>query len=437
MSAKVLSQDTLGVLFSERRDFYLNPNQTKELWTDITPFTTMLLNRSTTNTSDPDYKMFEHRSGWIKQQFAANANGSWAGGTPGAPGDTITGLAINNIVGLSSTASEGFIGFQCEIYNADYTVYKGMVLITGVSGSNINITSMGNPRSATNQTANIVSTDIFYVVGTAFGEGTEAPEAYDDDLEVVYNSTQIFKTAVEVTGTLYETALRGYSNELARLRMEKNKEHNMRKERAMLFGQRPYGTGMDATDDFASHLTIAGKTVRQTMGVISALHRYGNVSGDYQNIYQITGATYGYNSFVKDTEKIFTNIPSNGRKVAFCGAGALSYWSQVSTDGFVGNSGWKVQLDAMQRNDYGFNIRTLMTPHGLVDLVHAPVLRGPYNNYMVVVDPDNVGMTQFRPDKYMTNIKTENAYDGIKDMWFSDCGLWINLIETHSLWIIS
>ena len=123
MSAKVLSQDTLGVLFSERRDFYLNPNQTKELWTDITPFTTMLLNRSTTNTSDPDYKMFEHRSGWIKQQFAANANGSWAGGTPGAPGDTITGLAINNIIGLSSTASEGFIGFQCEIYNADYTVY--------------------------------------------------------------------------------------------------------------------------------------------------------------------------------------------------------------------------------------------------------------------------------------------------------------------------
>jgi hypothetical protein len=438
MSAKILSQDTAGILFQDRRDFYLAPNQTKELWQDITPFTSMLLNRSVTPVSDPDYKMFEHRSGWIKQQFSANGTGTWAGGTPGAPGDTIATLAINNLVGLSETPTAGFIGFQCEVYNSDYTVFKGMVVVTGVSGNNINLVSMGNPRSATNQAVAIASGDVFYVIGTAFGEGTDAPESYDDDLEIVWNSSQIFKTAVEVTGTLYETALRGYSNELARLRMEKGKEHKMRKERTMLFGQRPHGTGMNtSTDDFATHLTIGGKTVRQTMGIISALHRYGSATGEFQNMFSVVGATYGYNQFIRDTEKVFVNIPSSGRKIAFCGAGALSYWSQVSTDGFVGNSGWKVQLDTMKKNDLGFNIRTLETPHGIIELVHAPVLRGPYNNYMVVVDEDNVGMTQFRPDKYMTNIKTENAYDGLKDMWFSDCGMWINLIETHSLWIIT
>jgi hypothetical protein len=438
MSAKILSQDTAGILYKERRDFYLNPGETKELWSNITPFTSMLLNRSVTPLSDPDYKMFEHRSGWIKQQFSATEAGNWGGGTPGAPGDTIAAIEIGSIVGLSDTPTAGFIGFQCEIYNADYTTYKGMVLVTGVTGNDIALTSMGNPRSATNQAANIVSTDVFYVIGTAFGEGTEAPESYDDDLEIVWNSSQIFKTAVEVTGTLYETALRGYSNELARLRNEKGKEHKMRKERTMLFGQRPHGTGMNTgTDDFATHLSIGGKTVRQTMGIISALHRYGNITGDYQNIFNITGASYGYNQFTQDTEKVFVNIPTSGRKTAFVGAGALTYWSQVSASGFVGNSGWKVQLDTAQKHELGFDIRTLMTPHGVIDLVHAPVLRGPYNNYMVVVDNDNIGMTQFRPDNYATNIKTENAYDGIKDMWFSDCGLWINLMETHSLWIIN
>jgi len=66
----------------------------------------------------------------------------------------------------------------------------------------ISLLSLGNPRSATNEAQAIANGDKLVVIGNAHGEGTTAPEAYSDELEVVYNSCQIFKTSAEVTGTL-------------------------------------------------------------------------------------------------------------------------------------------------------------------------------------------------------------------------------------------
>ena len=68
MSAKQLSSS--GVLYTDRRDFYIRPNIVKELWTDVTPFTTVISNRGVVSgLADPTYKMFEHRNPWQKQYF--------------------------------------------------------------------------------------------------------------------------------------------------------------------------------------------------------------------------------------------------------------------------------------------------------------------------------------------------------------------------------
>ena len=43
MATKNLSGS--GVLFTDRRDFYISPQVVKELWTDVTPFTTIVANQ--------------------------------------------------------------------------------------------------------------------------------------------------------------------------------------------------------------------------------------------------------------------------------------------------------------------------------------------------------------------------------------------------------
>jgi len=444
MSAKTLSNS--GVLFDERRDFYIKPDYVAELWPSVTPFTTMLLTKGARKVKDPDYKLFEHRAGFIKQEF--QVNGITAAYDAWTPGDSATLTAIDNLTGFGTltAANASMIGLICEVWDESKTTYKGISYISNVSGATVILTSMGNPRSTTNVHAALADNDYFVVIGNAQGEGTESPEAYSDELEVVYNSTQIFKTPMEITGTLYESALRGYSNELARLREDKQKTHKFQIEKALLLGVRSYGTGMTDlasdnvtwTDAFATHISdVNSKTLRTTMGIIPALYRYGTASGDYKNIFNITAASYNWSNYVEDTEKIFQYVPTTGRKVAYCGQGALSYWSKMSgSDGFVKKSGWTVQLSKSEMTGIGFAVRTLETPHGVIDLVYAPQLRGQYNNTMVVMDESNVELCEYRPMKFQANIKTDNGYDGVKDQYFYDAGLGITLIESHSLWNI-
>ena len=292
----------------------------------------------------------------------------------------------------------------------------------------------------------VADNDFFVVVGNAHGEGSSAPDAWSDEIGVVWNSTQIFKTPLQITGTLEAAVLRGETSELARLRRMKAQEHKMQKEKAFLFGKRVGGTGLDlqdgsSSDSFADggRTDADGNLIRSTYGVISALENYGisSATDDDQNIFTIDGS-YGYGNFVDDMEKVFQYIPEAGVKRAFVGAGALGYWSKMAgSSGLSGNSGWTVNLGDMKRDGLGFNYRVLETPHGLLQLIPAPALRGPYNKYMVVVTDENLFHAVYRPSMYQTNIKTDNAFDGVKDQYMSDEGVGIQLIESHHLFKIT
>ena len=137
-------------------------------------------------------------------------------------------------------------------------------------------------------------------------------------------------------------------------------------------------------------------------------------------------------------EKVFQYVPEAGVKRAFCGMGAMSYWSKMSgASGLAGNSGWTVNLDDMKRDTLGFNYRTLETPHGALQLIPTPVLRQAYNKTMLVVSDENLFHAQYRAPKFQANILTDDAYDGVKDQYFSDEGIGVTLIESHKLFQIS
>tara|TARA_Y100001963_G_scaffold64038_1_gene89275 strand:+ start:9337 stop:10707 length:1371 start_codon:yes stop_codon:yes gene_type:complete len=451
MAAKDLySGSSTGVLFTDRRNFYIDPQVVKELWTDVTPFTTVIANRETRNVPDPVFKMFEHKQPWIKQSFTSASN-------PAAPGANTESADFDiaaGYVGLPAPDAS-WLGLVVECWDSTETTNRGVAVVTTVTDSNtIQVTPI-------NADMDIASGDIFHVVGNAHGEGGYSPEAWADELKVVYNSCQIFKNPLEITGTLLEAALRGESSELARLRMQKSQEHKIQKERAFLFGKRVGGTGLqesayaDGYNDTNADETFAdggidgpavgtiaspagsgsGK-IRMTYGMVSAIENYGEstTTHDNQNIFTASEASYTYSNFVDDMEKVFQYVPTSGVKKAFVGAGALGYWSKMAgNSGFAGNNGWSVNLGDMKRDALGFNYRVLETPHGMLQMIPTPALRGPYNKYMLVVDDDNLFHSQYRAPMYQTNIKTDNAYDGVKDQYFSDEGIGITNINSHAL----
>jgi len=435
MAAKDLYKgaDT-SVLYTDRRDFYIDPQVVKELWTDVAPFTTVLANKETRTTNDPLFKMFEHRNPWIKQTFTNN--GDTDNLTPDA--STETTVTVDGHYNIGNDSS--MVGLECEVWSAGYAAKKAVVIIT--SWDSATVIKCKTLWSSTGSAIALVDDDIFLVIGNAHGEGETAPDAWADELQVVFNSTQIFKTPLQITGSLLQAALRGESSELARLRAQKNQEHKMQKERAFLFGTRFGGTDLDhGSDAFADggmtsgHAT-AGK-VRTTYGILKAIEDYGATSGDDQSQFTID-SSYTYSNFVDDMEKVFQYVPTSGVKRAFCGAGALGYWSKMAgSEGFAGGSGWTVNLSDMKRDSLGFNYKVLETPHGILQLIPTPALRGPYNKNMLVVDDDNLFHAQYRSPMFQANILTDNAYDGVKDQYFSDEGIGVTLIESHNLFKIT
>lgn len=438
-----------GIIYNERRDFYVDPQVTKELWTDVAPFTTMVSNQELRSVPDPVFKMFEHRNPWIKQNIVLGTCAAGTGSLAVPANDTgitlestsnpATPVASTNGFGGASALSDAFLGLIVEV-RASAGTNKGSAIISK-SGSAYKLKNLGGSAF------NLATGDILQVIGNAHGEGSEAPDHWSDDLDVVWNSTQIFKTSLQVTGTLQAAVLRGESSELARLRRMKAQEHKMQKEKAFLFGKRVGGTGLDlqdgsSSDSFADggRSDKDGNLIRSTYGIVSAIENYGSSdsSEDYQNIFTISEASYKYSNFVDDMEKVFQYVPESGVKRAFVGAGALGYWSKMDGTSFnAGKSGWTVNLGDMKRDSYGFNYRVLETPHGIIQLIPTPALRGDYNKYMVVVSDENLFHAQYRPAMYQANIKSDNAFDGVKDQYMSDEGLGIQLIESHSLFKIT
>ena len=428
-----------GVLYTDRRDFYVSPNVVKELWTDVAPFTTVISNKESRKVPDPIFKMFEHRNPWVKQLFLCNSD------TDNLDSDTTTNTTVTVDGASNCSIDDSLIGMICEVWTDGYGSKKAIVRVDSVTSSTVVV--VNTLWTSTGSDIALADDDIFLIIGNAQGEGTTSPEAWADELEVVWNSTQIFKTPLQITGTLLAASLRGESSELARLRAQKNQEHKMQKEKAFLFGKRVGGTGLDLQDGSTSEsfadggvLDSDGNLVRTTYGIVSAIEIYGSSTStvDYTNIFTVSEATYTYSSFVDDMEKVFQYVPEAGVKRAFVGAGALGYWSKIAgTTGMAGNSGWTVNLSDMRRDSLGFNYKILETPHGILQLIPTPALRGPYNKYMLVVSDENLFHAQYRSPMYQANIKTDNAFDGVKDQYFSDEGVGISLIESHQLFKIT
>tara|TARA_R110002110_G_scaffold358455_2_gene567780 strand:- start:3667 stop:4998 length:1332 start_codon:yes stop_codon:yes gene_type:complete len=424
-----------GVLYTDRRDFYIKPNVVKELWTDVTPFTTVIANQNTiTGMSDPTFKMFEHRNPWVNQTItcgtaeanvAVSAESGFleysASSNVGGAGAHWEGLEVD-IATSGDVLGQGVISVWTADANADGTANDARIKIKV-----LNSYDAGGIDFAVGS--------VLTVIGNAHGEGTGAPEAWSDDLSVVYNSTQIFKTPLEITGTLLEASLRGESKELARLRTMKSQEHKIQKERAFLFGANPKGIS-DGFSDIEALSDKNGKALRSTMGIVSALKKYGTSTDvDAQNVFASTEIdTYG--EFVDAMEKIFQYVPTAGVKKAFVGPGALGYFSKQggNAGSFAGDSGWTVNLGDMKRDSLGFNYRMLETPHGMLQLIPTPALRYNYNKHMLIVDEENLFHAQYRAPKFEASIQA-NDYDGVKDQYMSDEGIGISLLESHSLMV--
>ena len=401
-----------------------------ELAPQQSPFFVYLSKVAKKATDDPVFKFLEQRHQWQRRNFTVHT-------TVGSATYTADGTADANIFKLEC----GYDEYGKIVANSQPKfLLEGQILaIKGDDGNIHNFKISGTPDLAV---AGEVEIDVIpldthtcaytqgnagQVIGSAFAEGTNAPDGWEDALSDNEGFCQIFKTAMNLfSGTAMATGYRGIKDEYKRVWTEKLMEHKMDLEQAFLFGLGSAGdVGTPATDT----------TLRYTHGIVPYTEANGKV-------YNMSYASSGYDAFLDAMEDFFAAESGNsGNKLVLASRKVITYLNKLGAGSFMNNSVGSSQYRLDVNNvpgAFGHQVTMVNTIFGNLHFVAEPLLRGPWEDYCVAVDMGNVA---YRPlvgngisrDTFIeTNIQN-NDQDGRRDQILTEAGLEISLPETHAV----
>lgn len=252
------------------------------------------------------------------------------------------------------------------------------------------------------------------VIGTAFREGAAAPKGINYDPEKVYNYTQIFRNALEMTRTASKTRLRT-GDQVKEAKRECLELHGNEMERAFWFGKPWEGTQ-------------SGTPIRTTGGIMHFLDagsRVETVSGGELDM-------EGLEEYMLEAFKF-----GSSEKMAICGNRALLTLQQVVRK----NTAYQFMQG---QKEYGMNVSRLISPFGELVLkthplwnyapggVTAGTAYAGLDSMMAILDMSYIKYRPFTDadTKYKPDIQ-ENDLDGMKSEYLTECGLEIANPENH------
>ena len=287
-------------------------------------------------------------------------------------------------------------------------------------------------------TADGADGDKCIVIGTAFAEGSGAPDVWSRELENDYGYTQIFKTAAEMTNTARATEYRGYRDEWQRIWNLKLREHKVDIERAMLFGMRGSQGGINYTEGIAGHIIYNGNAGGSVQAVGTTQLSY-NEGLPYMKTFADSEVTYDV--LLSDLEVVFD--PARGgtsSKLALASLPVLSYFNKLAGSSFIANTTDAGVPYNFERSTgtFGHKVQKIDTIHGDLTLVREPLFRGAAAGFMCMVDLDHVSYRPLvgngvnRDTSITTNVQQADE-DLRKDLILTEAGLEVSLPETHAL----
>ena len=438
-----------SVSVNDNRRMFNFGERVAELAPQTSPFFVYLSKVAKKPTDDPVFKFLETRHQWQRRNFELTTADVTA-----AANDGITGVSQDGVMAVPRAnlkAKYDKYGKITTGYNAIGFIIPGQIIAleTSISGdagdrtvvqykvhADVDGTSTNwllEPLAGgtvTNSTSKILFGDIpkGQVIGSAWAEGTGAPEGWEDKMFDREGYTQIFKTGMSLfSGTALATRYRGVSNEWNRVWQEKLMEHKMDLEHAFLFG-----IGGAAASETAG---ATGAPMRRTHGILPYTESNGK-------IYNMSYASSGYDAFLDAMEDFFAPESGNsGNKLVLASRKVITYLNKMGAGSFLNNSVGSEQYRLDVQNipgAFGHQVTKVNTIYGNLHFVPEPLFRGPWEDYCVAIDMANVA---YRPlagngisrDTFIETNVQDNDVDGRKDQIITEAGLEISLPETHAI----
>jgi len=415
------------------RRLYDFSDRVADLAPEESPFFTYLSKVGKVPTSDSQFRFLEDRTKMAFTDRSFNISTNLAAVSAGATVTaTITAAASWLIKGMVISVTS-FTGNSGAPNHAN-------AIITAINSSTsidikwlTNPGSDANPAAFTNEGAQLGQAT---VIGTAFAEGTGAPDVFSQERDHDYGYTQIFKTACEMSNTARATVYRGYSDEWQRIWNLKLREHKVDIERAMLFGQRASSGGVNYTEGICGHIMANG----QSQSIEDSEQLVYTEGQAY--LKTVAAASLTYDVLLRDLEVVFD--PARGgtaSKLALCSLPVISLFNKLGDGaGFIGDTvGGQARYNFdSSKGSFGHKIMKVETVHGDLSLVREPLFRKGAGEFMALVDLDHVSYRPLvgngvnRDTSITTNVQQADE-DLRKDLILTEAGLEISLPETHAL----
>jgi len=428
------SQTALSLAKGSRR-LYDFSDRVAELAPEESPFFVYLSKVGKVPTTDPQFRFLEDRSAmqWTDRSFTTSTNLAAV-----SVGATVTAT-------LSSAQSwliKGMVVQVSSIQGESGAPNHANAVITAINSStSIDIKWLTNPGSDADPAAYVNAASMegrMQVIGTAYAEGSGAPDTFSQELDHDYGYTQIFKTACEMSNTARATVYKGYADEWQRIWNLKLREHKVDIERAMLFGQRASSGGINYTEGIAGHIIANGQS--QTAADSTQLvYTEGQAY-----LKTVAAASLTYDVLLRDLEVVFD--PARGGstvKLALCSLPVISLFNKLGDGvGFIGDTLSSKAPYNFERSQgsFGHKIMKIETVHGDLSLVREPLFRGLSSEFCCMVDLDHVSYRPLvgngvnRDTSIETNVQAADE-DLRKDLILTEAGLEVSLPETHALFV--
>lgn len=368
------------------------PKNYRELFTLLEPNGTaplqaLLAMAASEETNDPEYKHFR---------------------------DELPKRTVSVPTGVNSAATSIVLGTD-----ADNTplVVAGTLLYNPATGETMRVSAYVNgtntatiTRGVGSTAAAIANAQVLTIAGFADQEGGVSPTPISFDSSVLSNYTQIFKTAVQVSGTLQNTYLRTGSKEQESL-TKALKLHMGDIERAFFFGNKSETNGSTS------------QPTRTTGGLYNLIP---NIVDASTNPYGDGVGVIKEGSFDKALiENIFAY--GSSEKIAFCGPRIMSNLQAIA------KNRWQ---PTQVSGSYGVQMSRYSTFGGDLLVQLHPMFRQlpDMANTMVIIDLPYVKYRYMkgRDTKLQKNIHPTD-FDGVKHQYLTECGLELTQGKVHTI----
>lgn len=346
------------------------------------------------------------RSGYAIGKKSVNCGSfkfEWADIFPGSPLSAANGAVNTTGKTLNVPTGNGSM-FQANDLILNRNTGEQM-LVTSVTADALTVVRGWGTSTQAVSGLDIGDGDVIILLCNAFSEGTQSPEARSYNPTEAYNYTQIFKRAVENTGTNEATKYYGNVNKLDFQKEEELYQFMLERSRAYFKGNR-----VEFTD-------VNGKKKRTTAGLDSFItsNIFIRNTFTYGNFMDFAEMAYGYGG----AEKILVCNPALATLVE----------KEVLAN--------KIKMDVSPKTkEFGIKIDRLSTIHGSMDMMIDLTMKDLYNLPTgFALETPLIEEMILRPDIWKENVQA-NDLDGRKDLIFGEAGLKVISEQRHAKIIV-